>query len=137
MYKEDQLIEIKEIILNRLENGESLNVICKDKTLPSKQTIYELLKNDKQFSDNYARAKDVGIIKQSIDIMEIADAAGLTREEIQKATLQIETRKWLLSKLMPKKYGSQQQQTNVQVNIQPITGMKIIDIPEEEEETGQ
>lgn len=39
------------------------------------------------------------------EILEICDAEASDSVHVQRARLQVETRKWLMSKLAPKKYG--------------------------------
>ena len=68
-------------------------------------TFYRELRRDDDRCQRYARAKDVGMDAIADDAMGIADAALATNEEVAKARLQIDTRKWFLAKLAPKKYG--------------------------------
>jgi len=104
-----------------------LNELCTTNKLPDRDTLHRWLNKDKEFYDNYIRAKEEHFIKEGYELMAIADNAGETREEISKAALRVDTRKWLLSKLLPKTFGSSQNQTNIQVNVTPVTGMQIID----------
>jgi len=75
---------------------------------------------DPTIADKYARAKLTGIERLAEEIIQIADesrrgirttvkADGSTEtvdgDMVERARLQIESRKWLLAKLMPRKYG--------------------------------
>jgi hypothetical protein len=68
--------------------------------------------DDAALANRYARAREELIELMAQDLLEIADApVGSTDSgstdggAVQKQKLQIDTRKWLLSKLAPKKYG--------------------------------
>jgi hypothetical protein len=67
---------------------------------------------DKDLSEQYARARSDMIDKIADDIIKIADEEMIPTGEgkvdnamVQKQRLRVDTRKWLLSKLAPKKYG--------------------------------
>ncbi|HEX4045111.1 MAG TPA: hypothetical protein VHZ76_05540 [Gammaproteobacteria bacterium] len=85
---------------------------------PCPDTIFRWLKSNKDFSDQYARAKRLQIEALVDEILEIADDSNndymadvkgkmiIDHEHIQRAKLRIDTRKWLASKLVPKIYGN-------------------------------
>lgn len=102
--------EIAGKICNRLMEGESLVSICEDKDLPSTSTVYNWLNDLPEFVDKYTRAREVQAERYADEIVKLSDnnegdikSRGLT---IERNKLQIETRKWVASKLLPKKYGS-------------------------------
>ena len=131
MYSLEKKETIKESIINNIRNGKSLNELCDTNNFPNRDTIHKWLNKDTHFYDNYMRAKEDHFIKEGLELLTIADNVGLTREEINKANLQVSTRQWLLSHLMPK--YSNKQQTNIQINnIQPVTGMSIVNEIEED-----
>ena len=88
---------------------------------PCPDTIFRWRKSNKDFSDQYAHAKQLQIEALVDEILEIADnsiddyvdsAEGkmiIDHEHIQRAKLRIDTRKWLASKLVPKIYGDRMQ----------------------------
>lgn len=92
-------------ICKRLADGESLNKISKDNKMPTRSTIHKWLleENKEYFSDNYKFSCDIRAEKMADEIVEIADDASL--EEVNKARLKIDARKWVTSKILPKKYG--------------------------------
>ena len=95
---------IAKIICERLAGGETLRAICKDKTLPSERTVRTWAMDlDHPFSPQYARAREIGYMKMADDILEIADDAS---EDYQRSRLRVDTRKWLLSKALPKIFGN-------------------------------
>lgn len=107
---------IADTICERIMNGESLRSIVLDDALPNRSTVHKWLAENKTFSDQYARAKDNQADTLADDIMYIADTA----EDVQKARLQVDTRKWVASKLKPKKYGDKVDVTSDGEKIQPV-----------------
>lgn len=104
--------ELADAILHRLEGGESMVKICESPGMPSRTTVFKWIATDKAFADRYAHAKDVGLEFMAEEMLKIADEpVGSTDNgstdngAVQKQRLQVDTRKWLLSKLAPKKYG--------------------------------
>ena len=104
-------------ICDRLATGESLRSICRDEKMPSRQTIVAWLSRDPSFFERYSRARLTGIDEIADQLIEIADAAdggdkgsaARASAQVQHAKLRIDTRKWLLSKLAPQRYGDRMQ----------------------------
>lgn len=90
-------------ICERMIEGESLSAICRDKTMPSKSTVMRWLDADEHdnFRDRYTRACEARGDLYADQIIEIADNCA----DPAKARLQVDARKWVASKLTPKKYG--------------------------------
>ncbi len=89
--------------------GMSLRDALKGKM--SSQTFYELLKDENK-AKLYARACDERADLIADEIFEIADNGAskdmLIKDDnvkVQRDRLRVDSRKWLLSKLNPKKYG--------------------------------
>lgn len=114
--------EIAQVICLRLAEGESLRSVCSDEAMPAKTTVLRWIARHPDFRVQYARAKEEGaeaIAEEMFDIaddgsndwMEKLDKEGnavgwqINGEHVQRSRLRIETRKWYLSKIMPKKYG--------------------------------
>jgi len=112
--------EIADKILDIIStSNRSLASICKEIEIhPS--TIFSWLKEHKEFSDKYARAKELQAEYMAEQIIAIADDGTndyMTivkgdveynvedREVTSRSKLRVESRKWLASKLLPKKYG--------------------------------
>lgn len=94
---------VAEEICRRLADGESLNAICKDEKMPAESTVRSwAIDPDHPIAAKYARAREVGYEKMADELLEIADnlEGGDNRDR-----LRVETRKWLLSKVLPKVYG--------------------------------
>jgi len=110
-------------ICRRLASGESLRSICRDEAFPHESTVRGWVVDDHEgFSTHYTRARDIGLDVMADEILEISDdgsndwmerldkdgeAAGwqLNGEHVQRSRLRVDTRKWVLSKLAPKRYG--------------------------------
>ena len=99
-------------LCDRLAAGESLRAICRDADMPGRQTVADWLTRDADFFDRYTRARMVGLDDMADELLEIADSAGTgdgpaarASAEVQRAKLRIDTRRWLLSKLAPQRYG--------------------------------
>jgi len=90
-------------ICSRLSSGDSLITICKDKHMPVIETVRTWLgQEDKQdFTVRYARARQEQADHYADEMLAIAR----DEPDVNRARLQIDTRKWIASKLKPKKYG--------------------------------
>ena len=92
-------------ICSQIANGASLVSICKADDMPSCVTVYAWLNKNAEFLKMYTRAKDDQADTLTDQMLDIADGVPADSNEVAKARLQIETRKWTASKLKPKKYG--------------------------------
>src|SRR3954469_22528405 len=108
--------ELAAEICDRLAGGESLNAICKDPHMPSRQAVHEWIADNRAgFGDKYARARAVQADHYADEIIEIADDASndwtqrehrleLNAEHVQRSRLRVDSRKWLMARMAPKKY---------------------------------
>ncbi len=115
--------EIADRILERMAAGETLRSICRDEGMPSAPTVRYWVVQDQPtgFAERYARAREHQMEAWSDEIVAISDDTaqdthtttygdGTERtspntEWISRARLRVDSRKWLMSKLAPKKYG--------------------------------
>lgn len=109
--------DTREVILERLSIGKSLREICSADSMPSESLVRKWVMQDEEFSAQYARAREAGMEALGDEILQIADSQEgdvITTEDgreivnhdaIQRAKLRVDTRKWLMSKIAPKKYG--------------------------------
>ncbi len=108
------------VILARLAEGESLIAICESDGMPSRAWVFDQLAIDREMLDEYTRAKTVGIERMAEELVAIADDGRndwmqshnpdnpgyqVNGEHHARSRLRIDTRKWVLAKLIPKKYG--------------------------------
>ncbi len=111
-------------ICNRLAEGESLLGICKDAHMPCIATIWNWLDSKPGFLAKYARSRDAQAEYYANQIIDIADETPVTEMPdpdggvtiridsagIQRNRLRVDARKWVASKLLPKKYGEKVEQ---------------------------
>lgn len=103
--------EIAERICARLAEGESLADICRDDAMPGYRTVFQWLEKPEHaaFTQQYARAREIGDEKDADEIRAIADKKPEDQVEATWQKTRIDARKWLLAKRLPKKYGDRQQ----------------------------
>lgn len=106
----------KKIFTLMSKDGHSLRKACEQIPIPPK-TFYEWIDNDKEKSKQYARAAEERADVMFEDILKIVDAteddiiindegnAITNHNVIQRDRLRADARKWMLSKMIPKKYG--------------------------------
>lgn len=110
--------EVAEEICRRLAEGESLTRICRDEHLPAESTVRGWALDDREgFYAEYTRARQVQAHRMFDETLEIADFGlndtyededGHTKTDhdvIARSKLRVDTRKWYLSKVLPKVYG--------------------------------
>jgi hypothetical protein len=114
--------EIADELCAKLSDGVSLRTVCLADDMPSKTSVFRWLRTNEEFRDQYTRAKEESADALTDEMLDIADDGTndwskqqlgedgpeievLNSEHIQRSRLRIETRKWLASKLKPKRYG--------------------------------
>jgi hypothetical protein len=112
--------ELAETICNLLIEGNSLRAIEDMDGMPSKTAILRWVSKHPEFRDQYARALEARTDAHADEILAIADDGHNdwmekhfgddvkwveNGEAIRRSQLRIDSRKWLMSKLAPKKYG--------------------------------
>jgi len=118
----DYSLELAAKFCAELACGTSVMTICLDESMPCRKTIYLWLAKHEEFLHMYTRAKEDGadaIFDETLDIaddgsndwMDIRNNKGeviktvVDKEAVMRSKLRVETRKWYLSKIKPKKYG--------------------------------
>lgn len=108
-----------ERICARLAEGEPLKQICRGPDMPNESNVRYWALDNAEFGALYTRAREVGYDKLAEEILRIADTLKegtvvstkewgtevTTKDMIEHRKLQIDTRKWLLAKMLPKRYG--------------------------------
>jgi hypothetical protein len=114
--------ELADEICAHLSTGESLRTVCRSESMPCTSTIFNWFRKYPDFLEQYARAKAESADAMAEEILDIADDGSndwmekhnadgektgwqVNGEHIQRSRVRIDTRKWLASKLKPKKYG--------------------------------
>ncbi len=119
----DYTQELADKICAELSEGVSLRGVCLKEEMPSLQTIFNWMRTKPGFLEQYARAKQESADAMADEILDISDdgtndweereiAGGrtiiaLNSEAVQRSKLRVDTRKWLMAKMKPKKYGEQ------------------------------
>lgn len=116
----DYTQDLADRICEQLAEGTSLRTVCLSEDMPSARTVFRWLRTHEDFCQQYARAKEESADAMSEDILDIADDGTndwmtITKgkdtyevpnqEVLQRSRLRVDTRKWIMSKMKPKKYG--------------------------------
>lgn len=133
MYTQQEKDNKFEDVCIRLETGEPLRKIFDSSDSPlTSRVFYELLNEDQEKRERYARAKEAYADKVFDEIIDIAEHTDEDHtpftggNAVQRDKLRIDARKWVLSKLAPKKYGDKLDiDQNVTGEVKVITGMII------------
>jgi len=113
--------EVADRICERIAAGESVNKICSEPGMPDGHTFRQWVMDDIDgISPRYTRARDIYLDIMADETLMISDTPLIGEEQIVKADggveirtadmlghrrLRVDTRKWYLSKLAPKRYG--------------------------------
>lgn len=104
-------------ITDRLAKGESLRAICRDDGMPDEKAVRVWAIEDREgFYPQYTRAREIQAHHLFDQTLEIADDGtndtyedGEVRQDVlARSKLRIDTRKWYLSKVLPKVYSDKQ-----------------------------
>lgn len=117
-WTDEQKAKACEEILTQVATGKSLRAICGrgDEWIPPEATFRGWVDNDLDLAAQYTRARAdradaifeeclVIADKQGADVETVDGVETVNHNVIQRARLQIDTRRWFLSKMQPKKYG--------------------------------
>ena len=132
-YSEEDKKRIVDEICNKISNGNSLRRSLIESEIAF-ETFYRWIDADESKSKQYARATELRAEALLDEMLEIADEnnadvyiddlgnAKIDGNTVQRSRLQYDARKWLASKLNPKKYGDRiQQDVNIKQE-QPFFG---------------
>ena len=113
--------KVADAICQRLATGETLRSICRDPAVPQAPTVRNWAMEDRDgFFAQYAQARVLGLDAMADELFDIADDGQndwmerhgegnegyvLNGENVSRSRLRVDTRKWYLSKLAPKRYG--------------------------------
>ncbi|MEY9465817.1 hypothetical protein ABH973_006230 [Bradyrhizobium ottawaense] len=109
--------EIFTDICERMANGEGLRKICGDRDMPSRSTFLRWVENDTGRQAKYQKAREALMDWYSEEILAIAwdDSKDTIKREgkadlcnhewIARSRLKVDTLKFLMAKLHPKRYG--------------------------------
>jgi hypothetical protein len=100
----------------QLAVGKSLRTVCLASDMPDVSTVFDWIHKYEDFAKQYARAKEESadaLFEETIDIADdsltiaqsVSDNPKLAGSLVQAQRLRVDTRKWMMSKMKPKKYG--------------------------------
>ena len=142
MYSEKQRQQIFDDICELIISGKSLRFALNEVSLPAK-TFFVWLRDNEVLSKQYARATTERAELMFEDMFDIADDGtndwmekkndkgegvgwSINGEHIQRSRVRIDTRKWALSKMMPKKYGAKAEQVEESENNTPTIKIEYV-----------
>ena len=116
--------DLADQICSLLSEGKSLRKICEMEGMPAKGSVFRWIAQDPAFRDQYAKSREMQMEAMAEEILDIADdgtndfgfkegddadGAGakpvFLSEHFQRSRLRVDTRKWIMSKMAPKKYS--------------------------------
>ena len=96
-------------ILKAVSSGISLKKACKVEKGINRPTFYDWMNKDDALADKYARARKQGWACMADELVDIIHNTEPQSEHVQLTKLEVDTKKWLLSKMLPKTYGDKQE----------------------------
>lgn len=123
-----------EIIDDISEKGSSLFAALKNRL--SSKTFYEYIDQDESRIKRYARATELRAERMAEDMLNISDSVEddiitlpdgrevVNNNVINRDKLRVETRKWLMAKMHPKKYGDKVDLSSSDGTMSPKTIIK-------------
>ena len=123
-YSQEDKETIFKSIISAIENGASLRSCLRKDNMPDSTTFYKWIDEDSAKSVQYERSVELRSEFLFDEIIEIADKQGedvtedkdgnrvINHNIVQRNRLQIDARKWALSKMIPKKYGDKLDMTS-------------------------
>lgn len=113
--------ELAAVICARMSEGETLSDICRSEGFPDRASVFRWEKAHDDFCNALARAREAQAHRWAEQLLEIADDGqndfmerkrqdgsaeqAFNAEHVQRSRLRVDTRKWLLTKALPRLYG--------------------------------
>ncbi len=106
--------ELADLICHELALGKSMRNVCREEDMPAMSTIFKWLRENKEFTEQYAQATAERTEAQHEDLLELGDEAVKLAQSVDfKASnavvsavkLKADNLKWSMSKMKPKRYG--------------------------------
>lgn len=101
-------------ICAEMANGSSLRSICRQEDMPVLSSVFRWIRDNLEFREQYELAMEQRVFALGEELLDIADdsinevnnadpkASGAVAQSMK---LRVDTRKWIMSKMQPKKYG--------------------------------
>ena len=112
MFRQD----IADKVCAALTDGQSLRKACASEGMPDPSTVLRWVEQYPEFSQQYtqARARSYQLLADEIidisddssaDLVETDNGSRFDAERVARSKLRVDSRKWMLSKMLPKVYG--------------------------------
>lgn len=144
-YTDDEREKLFKKVIAKLSAGTSLRQFIGKDGMPSRTALYSWLDKDEKLQERFARAMDLGdevLEEKKLEIantrlVETVEETGfigksiiqktITRDNVQRSKLMIETIDKILARRNPRKYGTKVDVTSLgeHLNMPPIVGMVI------------
>lgn len=92
----------RDTVLSLLTQCKSLKEACRAADIQDSSSILFLVESDEQFASQYIRAREIGYSLLADDLLSVSDDQNL---DANSRRIMVDTRKWMLSKMLPKIYG--------------------------------
>lgn len=104
--------ETRQLILDRIAEGESLRRICEMDGMPDKASVMRWLEADPDFATKYAHAREsqADVIFEGMADIEGDVLNGTLKPDAARVVL--DSRRWRAEKLKPKRYGNKIEATH-------------------------
>lgn len=138
-YTVDEIKYFKDKIILEISEGKSLRSLLKSdpENLPQKTIVYEWLRDDKEFADNYARAKMYSADEDAERVSDIVDMVERGELDANSARVMVDALKWTSGKKNPKKYndrfileGNSENPLNLSINLKDMVSFNDRSEPE-------
>jgi hypothetical protein len=146
-YTPEKIEEVFEYICQEIEKGRSLRSVLRESDMPSSRTFSKWISEDEVKVKQYAYATEQRAEMIFEDILTIADDNSndevlnedgvpiVNNDVINRARLKIDARKWILAKMVPKKYSEKTQTELIVSNIPVLTNDPLADTNERDNST--
>ena len=137
-YTPSQVETLFKKVIAEVEKGKALNHLLGTSGFPSRRKFYDWVRENEDMRERYARACEIRADAIFDEIIQIADDSTndslytdkgevQNTEWVNRSRIKIDARKWVLSKMQPKKYGDKLDVTsdNKAIALPPIIGMVI------------
>lgn len=113
-------------VIHRIAAGETLTAICREDGMPDYRRLWERIHQSSSLRAAWERAREVRANRWAEEMTEIAEDGtndymekkgrngtfiALNEEHVRRSQLRIDTRKWLLAKSLPARYGERVEHT--------------------------
>lgn len=116
-------------IFRRIEEGESMFKACKaNNVAPS--TLCRWMNEDASIAERYARAREVRaeVIFDELDTYTDEAANAADQVKVAGLRLKVDTLKWKLARMSPRKYGDKVEQTVIGANGGPVQTVTTVNV---------